>query len=486
MGLYRKTPLMGWASWNCYRTDISEEKIKAAAKALKDTGLADCGYEYVNIDDGFFGGRAEDGTLKVNTRRFPNGMAPVAEYIHSLGLKAGIYAEGGDNTCGFYYDNEGTNGDGVGLYGHEEQDLKMYLIDWDYDFIKVDWCGGVRLGLDEEEQYTKIGDIIDRLRHEYGKCLVYNICRWQFPGVWATEIADSWRTGADIEPVFSSVIHQLDNIKPLHQFCRPTHVNDLDMMQIGNGMPFEDEKTHFIMWCMMSTPLMIGCDPKSLSGRTLELLKNRELIAINQDAACVQAFPVWERKNGDTIAAEVWVKPLAEENERAVALLNRSEEEQEISFALSDAGLFGINKIRDIYAGEDVEVCDTIAVTLKPHEARVFKISADRTENIEISGADTDGFNTDKVKKLTRDEANKIIAEGGIEVDVRTREEFEDVHTPGAMNLPYTDIHATAKSHLTDKNRPIVLFCGGGKRSLIAANSLYYLGYKKLFYTDEM
>jgi len=146
----RKTPIMGWASWNCFRTGISEEKIKGQADMLVRTGLAEHGYTYVNIDDGFFGGRDSAGKIIANAVRFPNGMKAVAEYIHGAGLKAGIYADGGDNTCGFYYDNEGHNGEKVGLYGYEEQDLRKYLLEWDYDFIKVDWCGGLRLGLDEE------------------------------------------------------------------------------------------------------------------------------------------------------------------------------------------------------------------------------------------------------------------------------------------------------------------------------------------------
>ena len=256
----RKTPIMGWASWNCFRTDINEEKIKAQADALVKSGLAEYGYTYFNLDDGFFGGRGDDGNLIFNKERFPNGIKVIADYAHSLGLNAGIYSEGGDKTCGYYYDNEGKNGENVGLYGFEERDLNMFLREFGFDFIKVDWCGGLRMGLSEEAQYTKIANIIENIRRETGRCIVYNICRWQFPGAWATKIADSWRTGADIAPNFNSVLHQLDVIKPLARYCCPGHVNDLDMMQIGNGMPLEDEKTHFAMWCMMSTPLMIGCD----------------------------------------------------------------------------------------------------------------------------------------------------------------------------------------------------------------------------------
>lgn len=131
----RKTPLMGWASWNCYKTDINEDKLKAQADALVETGLAECGYTYLNIDDGFFGGRAADETLLFHKERFPNGIKSVVDYAHSIGLKAGIYSDGGDSTCAFYHDGEGEVGRNVGLYMHEEQDLKMYFEDCDFDFI---------------------------------------------------------------------------------------------------------------------------------------------------------------------------------------------------------------------------------------------------------------------------------------------------------------------------------------------------------------
>ena len=163
--LYRKTPVMGWASWNCFRTKISEKIMKEQADALISTGLADCGYIYLNMDDGFFGGRDDDGRLLMHKDRFPNGVKVIADYAHALGLTAGIYSDAGDNTCGFYYDNEDKSGFGVGLYGHEEDDLNMFLDEFGFDFIKVDWCGGLRLGLDPQEQYTKIGEIIDDIRH---------------------------------------------------------------------------------------------------------------------------------------------------------------------------------------------------------------------------------------------------------------------------------------------------------------------------------
>ena len=155
--LPRKTsnrPIMGWSSWNTYHVNISEELIKQQADALIKHGLKEAGYNYINIDDGFFGHRDERGNASAS-RRFPNGMKVVSDYIHSLGLKAGIYSDAGDNTCGSIYDND-ANGVGSGLYGHEQQDMDLYLKEWNYDFIKIDYCGGRELGLDEEKRYSTI------------------------------------------------------------------------------------------------------------------------------------------------------------------------------------------------------------------------------------------------------------------------------------------------------------------------------------------
>ena len=485
MDLYRKTPIMGWASWNCFRTKISEDIIKQQADALISTGLALCGYTYLNMDDGFFGGRAENGQLQFHKERFPNGIKPVADYAHGLGLKAGIYADGGDTTCGYYYDNESENGHNVGLYRHEEQDLKMYLEDCDFDFIKVDWCGGLRMGLNEKEQYTKIGKIIDAIRRKTGRYIVYNICRWQFPGAWAAEVADSWRTGADIVPDFNSVLHQLDVIKPLARYCSPGHVNDLDMMQLGNGMNEEDEKTHFAMWCMMSTPLMIGCDLTKISESTLEILKNKELIAINQDSACLQAFVIKNIKNSeDEILGEVWIKDLGKKNsnEKAIAFLNRSDGYIEMSLDLREAGLIGnIESVRNLCTHKNEDCRETMMVNLKPHETAVYRIKSE--SSIPVLNRDDKGeFKEKPLNKISMEEAKKLVQNGAILVDVRSPEEYDGKHLDGAINIPYTDIHAVAVNFLKDKTIPAIVYCTTGKRSYQAKTSLDYLGYEKIYY----
>ncbi|MCD8003709.1 MAG: glycoside hydrolase family 27 protein [Clostridia bacterium] len=371
----RKTPIMGWASWNCFGTNISEEKIRSQIDALIESGLESCGYEYINIDDGFFGGRDGDGNLQTHKLRFPNGIKVIADYAHEKGLKAGIYSEGGRDTCGFYYNNEGENGEGVGLYGYEEQDLRLYLETYGFDFIKVDWCGGLRLGLDRQEQYSKIGAIIDEIRERTGRPIVYNVCCWDFPGEWVTEVADSWRTGADIAPTFESVMYEIDKIRSLAEYCGPGHVNDPDMMQLGNGMSEEEEKTHFAMWCMMSAPLIIGCDLTKIRESTLNILKNKELIALDQDSACLQARLIETMDNG----VEVWCKELGDGNtgRKALAFLNRSSEPALAAYSLAEAGIIPENiKVRDLWAHKDIQCDGRISVEIPPHATAVFTVES--------------------------------------------------------------------------------------------------------------
>lgn len=365
----RKTPIMGWASWNCYRTDISEEAILSQARKLKELGLADLGYVFVNVDDGWQYGRGEDGYVRTNEKRFPSGMKYLCDTIHALGLKAGIYTDAGALTCGWCSDNQ-TENDDVGLWGHDESDLRRYFIDWDYDFIKVDWCGGVRAGLSTRTRYTEIGKVINKIEKEIGKDKIYNVCCWGFPGEWVVNVADSWRTGGDIFNNFGAVIEQIDNIKSLAKYTGPGHVNDLDMMQIGNGMSYEEDKSHFAMWCMMSTPLMLGNDLNSISSETLSIISNSELIALDQDPACLQATVV---KNYG--AVEAWAKDLGEKNSdvKAFALLNRSEKPQTLNVSFEELGLEGVTTVRDLWAHSDLSVDGRLRVTVPAHGTAVFR-----------------------------------------------------------------------------------------------------------------
>jgi hypothetical protein len=326
-----RPPTMGWASWNNYRVNINEEIIKSQADAMVDLGLKDAGYSFINIDDGFFGGRDENGRIKAHPERFPHGMKALADYIHSKGLKAGIYSDAGINTCASFWDKD-TIGVGMGLFGHEHEDLSMMLDEWGYDFLKVDWCGGQWMGLDEETRYTGIG----RIAREINPDVVYNVCRWKFPGKWVTQIADSWRISGDISNKFESVLKIIDLNADLWMYCSKGHYNDMDMLQVGRGMSYEEDKAHFSMWCMMHSPLLLGNDLTNISKETLEIITNKDIIALNQSDFVYQA-----RRLVDLGDLEVWAKPLVHtmSGKVAVALLNRSEKTQTIKFNLNSIGI---------------------------------------------------------------------------------------------------------------------------------------------------
>jgi hypothetical protein len=361
---------MGWSSWNNYHVNISEEIIQSQADAMAASGMKEAGYSYINIDDGFFGGRNENGGLLAHKKRFPSGMKALADYIHKKGLKAGIYSDAGINTCASYWDQD-TIGSGMGLYGHEWSDLNLMLKEWGYDFIKIDWCGGQWLDLDEETRYTLLGKMIRSIRPD----VVYNICRWEFPGKWALTTADSWRISGDITNTFESVMHIVDRNADLWKYSGPGHVNDMDMLQVGRGMSYEEDKTHFSMWCMLNSPLLAGNDLTKMSDETLEILTNKELISINQDPLVYQA-----RKLEDHGDLELWTRPLGStmSGRVAVALLNRSDKNQTMTLELEKVA---------IIPGEGYVVKDcwehttssgmtqpTLSYEIPPHGVVVLKI----------------------------------------------------------------------------------------------------------------
>ena len=325
------TPMMGWASWNNYRVHINEAIIRTQATALVATGMKAAGYQFINVDDGFFGGRDAAGRLKNHPSRFPGGLAAIAAYIHSKRLKAGIYSDAGINTCGSYWDKDSISV-GMGLYGHEQSDLQQMLKEWGFDFIKVDWCGGDWLGLDEQTRYTEIG----RLIHEIKPGALYNVCRWKFPGKWVVNVANSWRVSADISASFEAILKIIDLNADLWPYSAPGHVNDMDMLQVGRGMSFEEDKAHFSMWCMLNSPLLAGNDLTTMSKQTLSILTNKEMIAINQDPLVYQA-----RRLADYGDQEVWARPLEHtmSGKIAIALLNRADTRQRISFNLDSLGI---------------------------------------------------------------------------------------------------------------------------------------------------
>ena len=362
----QRTPTMGWSSWNTFALNINEQLIRQQADAMHNTGLQEAGFKYVNIDDGYWDGRGQDGHLRLNTKLFPSGMRALVDYIHSLGLKAGIYSDAGDNTCGS--GNRHAWGIGVGFAGHEEQDCQLYFRDWDFDFIKVDYCGGNHMGLDERQQYTKISNAIKNCGK---KDVVFNICRWAYPGTWVSDVADSWRTTGDIYDAWRSVKGILAENLYLSAYCHDGHYNDMDMLEVGRSMSKIEDETHFGMWCIMASPLLIGCDMANIKPESLKLLCNRDLIALNQDPLHLQAYVA--EKQGECYVLVKDIKKLRGK-ERAIAVYNPSDEEQTVTLNPATVELGGAVQYYDCFL-QAPYVYDQNPITLKvpAHGTKIFR-----------------------------------------------------------------------------------------------------------------
>ena len=368
-----ESPIMGWSSWNTYRVHINDTLIIRQADAMVQKGLKEVGYSYVNIDDGFFGWRDEKGVMQTHPERFPNGLKGVADHIHSLGLKAGIYSDAGSNTCGSIWDKD-MNGIGSGLYGHEFQDATLYFKEWGFDFIKIDYCGaGQELNLEEEKRYTEIRQAIDNLGCGH---VSINICRWAFPGTWARNLARSWRISADIRPEWGSVKYIIDKNLYLSAYAGEGHYNDMDMLEIGRGLKPEEEEVHFGMWCIMSSPLLIGCDMNTIPDFSLKLLKNKELIALNQDVLGLQAHVVQHENESYVLVKDIERKRGLT---RAVALYNPSDQPCDFIVPFETLELGGNVKVRDLIKQKDLgKMKGEIRQTVQPHSVMICKMEAEK------------------------------------------------------------------------------------------------------------
>ena len=366
-------PTMGWSSWNTYGVNISDALIRRQADAMVSKGLKDVGYNHINIDDGFFGGRnMETGELIIHPTRFPNGLKPVADYIHSKGLKAGIYSDAGANTCGNMY-----NGDvlsvNVGLYNYDQHDADFYFKECGFDFIKVDFCGGdapqntQHLALDPQKRYTAISNAIKATGRNDVRL---NVCRWDYPGTWVHDVAFSWRTTHDIWDGWPSVKGILAENLYMSAYSYDGRFNDMDMLEVGRSMTTEEDKTHFGMWCIMNSPLLIGCDLENIKTTTLNLLKNEELIALNQDPLYQQAYIV-----ALSNSCYILVRDIEELNvtKRAFAIYNPDDASKQATVRFADLCLGGKVKLRDLFQKKDLgEFSDSYSVTIPAHGTRIY------------------------------------------------------------------------------------------------------------------
>ena len=388
-------PTMGWSSWNTFALNISDSIIMNQADVMASTPLKDAGYKYINIDDGYFGGRdPKTGQLLIHPQRFPRGLKGVVDHIHALGLKAGIYSDAGANTCGNYYGGDAIAHE-VGLYRHDQQDCDFFFKELDFDFIKVDYCGAdapqnrQRYCLDPRERYTAIHEAMEKTGK---KGLRLNVCRWDYPGTWVHDVATSWRMSVDINCSWPSVRGIIDQSLYLSAYCYGGRYNDMDMLEVGRTLSPEEDRTHFGMWCIMSSPLLIGCDMSTLTPEAMDLLCNKELIALNQDSLALQAYVAKYDINDSTY---VFVKDIEtlEGMTRAIALYNPSETPKFVSIDYADIQLEGVTQVRDLYEHRDLVVTgkkakryakanaeftgSTLTRMVPAHGCRIYKVTAD-------------------------------------------------------------------------------------------------------------
>ena len=392
-----KTPLMGWSSWNTFAEHISEEIIVGVAKTMATNGLKAAGYVYVNIDDGFFDGHGPDGRLRFNPSRFPNGMKGTVDGIHALGMKAGTYSDAGANTCASYGGDK--SGIGSGLYGHDAADCQLHFNELGFDFFKVDYCGGRRLHLEERTRYTEIANAIKATGR---KDVRLNICRWAFPGTWAAELAGSWRTTRDIRASWKSVSGIIAENLYLSAYASPGHFNDLDMLEVAQikgavksafgssgdvGMTLDEEAAHFGMWCIMSSPLVLGNDVRIIPPSTMKLVTNPFLLHMNQDPLGLQAYVA--SRDGEAYVLVKDADTLFGKS-RYVALYNAGETEHEFAVKASDIDLGGKIAAFDLMERADVgEFENEVSVRVRPHAAKFFRFDAERRIDRSLYEAET-------------------------------------------------------------------------------------------------
>jgi alpha-galactosidase len=358
------TPPMGWNSWNKFACNVSEDLIKGAADAMVSSGMKEAGYEYVVIDDCWQVSRDASGNIVADAQRFPAGIKALADYVHAKGLKFGIYSDAGVKTCAGR----------PGSAGHEYQDALQYAA-WGVDYLKYDWCHTGKANA--EWAYSTMRDALKAS----GRPIVFSLCEWGTakPWLWAKDVGNLWRTTGDISDCWDckkdalSFVKIVDLQDGLESYAGPGHWNDPDMLEVGNGgMTTTEYRSHFSLWCLLAAPLIAGNDLKNMPAEIKEILANREVIAVDQDALGMQGRRV--RKDGDT---EVWAKQL-KDGSRAVILFNRGADETQISVSWEELGYPAHLSagVRDLWMKKDLgKFAGTYGAKVPSHGVVMIKVA---------------------------------------------------------------------------------------------------------------
>jgi alpha-galactosidase len=354
-----RTPQMGWNEWNTFGCNSSDTLIRAVADALVSSGMAAAGYRYVNLDDCWSSRtRSADGTLQPDPTKFPNGIKALADYVHSKGLKMGIYSSAGTTTCAGF----------PGSIGFEAQDARTWA-SWGIDYLKYDNCGDHR-GQTSQQRYTAMRDALAAT----GRPILYALCNWGQDAVWTwgPQVGNSWRNTGDITDSWGSVTSILDSQVGLEIYAGPGGWNDPDMLEVGNpGLSDVESRAHFSLWALLNAPLLAGNDVRNMSEATRSILTNTDVIAVNQDWGGKQGFKV--RDDGEQ---EVWAKPMSD-GSVAVVLLNRASGAATISTTAGQLGLAPASSytVRDLWSKATTSSSGTISASVPAHGVAMYRVS---------------------------------------------------------------------------------------------------------------
>ena len=359
------TPPLGWNSWNVFHENINEKQIQEIADAMVSSGLKDAGYIYLNLDDNWMDTKRDaNGDLQNNPKTFPSGMKAIADYVHSKGLKFGLYGDRGKRTCHHYNSNWQSQS---GSNGREEQDAKK-LAEWGVDYWKYDNCDSDPST--QEKDYTAMSKAL----RNSGRDIVFSICMWEYKD-WMPKIANLWRTTFDIGPEWIStswyrgVYEIIDANNKYWQIAKPGHWNDPDMLEVGNrGLSYEEQRSQMTMWSIMAAPIMISSDVRNMSDETKELYLNKDMIAINQDSLGVQGHRI-----SDKDGKQVWTKPL-QNGDIAVALLNNNGSIQTVECDFKDIGVEGEVEVRDAWKKKDLGPVSHVSIELPAHGSALLRL----------------------------------------------------------------------------------------------------------------